>query len=67
MFAQVRKEVSPCTVCDRVGENFKGKDPTLKSLPIMVTIYRCGADRCKMPVTSVSGRKYVVVMIGHFP
>jgi hypothetical protein len=35
MFAQVRKEVSSCTVCDRVKANFEVKDPTLKPLPIM--------------------------------
>jgi hypothetical protein len=32
MFAQVRKEVSSCTVCDRVKANFEVKDPTLKPL-----------------------------------
>jgi hypothetical protein len=29
MFAQVRKEVSSCTVCDRVKANFEVKDPVL--------------------------------------
>jgi hypothetical protein len=35
MFAQVRKEVSSCTVCNRVEANFEVKDPALKPLPIM--------------------------------
>jgi hypothetical protein len=66
MFAQVRKEVSSCTVCDRVKANFEVKDPTLKPLPIMGMLYRWGVDLCKMPFRSVSGNKYVVVMIEHF-
>ena len=66
MFAQVRKEVSSCTVCDRVKANFEVKDPTLKPLPIMGMFYRWGVDLCKMPFKSVSGNKYVVVMIEHF-
>jgi hypothetical protein len=66
MFAQVRKEVSSCTVCDRVKANFEVKDPTLKLLPIMGMFYRWGVDLCKMPSKSVSGNRYVVVMIEHF-
>jgi hypothetical protein len=66
MFAQVRKEVSSCTVCDRVKANFKVKDPALKPLPIMEMFYRWGVDLCKMLFKSVSGNKYVVVMIEHF-
>jgi hypothetical protein len=66
MFAQVRKEVSSCTVCDRVKANFEVKDPTLKPLPIMGMFYRWGVDMCKMPFKSVSGNRYVVVMIEHF-
>jgi hypothetical protein len=66
MFAQVRKEVSSCTVCDRVKANFEVKDPTLKPLPIMGMFYRWGVDLCKMPFKSVSGNRYVVVMIEHF-
>jgi hypothetical protein len=66
MFAQIRKEVSSCTTCDRVKANFEVKDPTLKPLPIMGMFYRWGVDLCKMPFRSVSGNKYVVVMIEHF-
>jgi hypothetical protein len=66
MFAQVRKEVSSCTVCDRVKANFEVKDPVLKPLPIMGLFYRWGVDLCKMPFKSVSGNTYVVVMIEHF-
>jgi hypothetical protein len=67
MFAQVRKEVSSCTVCDRVKANFEVKDPALKPLPIMGMFYRWGVDLCKMPFKSAaSGNKYVVVMIEHF-
>jgi hypothetical protein len=66
MFAQVRKEVSSCTVCDRVKANFEVKDPALKPLPIMGMFYRRGVDLCKMPFKSASGNKYVVVMIEHF-
>jgi hypothetical protein len=66
MFAQVRKEVSSCTVCDRVKANFEVKDPALKPLPIMGMFYRWGVDLCKMPFKSVSGIRYVVVMIEHF-
>jgi hypothetical protein len=66
MFAQVRKKVSFCTVCDRVKANFEVKDPTLKPLPIMGMFYRWGVDLCKMPFKSVSGNRYVVVMIEHF-
>jgi hypothetical protein len=66
MFAQVRKEVSSCTVCDRVKANFEVKDPTLKPLPIMGMFYRWGVDLCKMPFKAVSGNRYVVVMIEHF-
>jgi hypothetical protein len=66
MFPQVRKEVSFCTVCDRVKANFEVKDPTLKPLPIMGMFYRWGVDLCKMPFRSVSGNKYVLVMIEHF-
>jgi hypothetical protein len=40
MFAQVRKEVSSCMVCDRVKANFNIKDPALKPLPIIGMIYR---------------------------
>jgi hypothetical protein len=29
MSAQVREEVSSCTVCDRVNANFEIKDPAL--------------------------------------
>jgi hypothetical protein len=47
MFAQVRKEVSSCTVCDRVKANFEVKDPALKPLPIMGMFYRWGVDLCK--------------------
>jgi hypothetical protein len=43
MFAQVRKEVSSCTVCDRVKANFEVKDPALKPLPIMGMFYRWGS------------------------
>jgi hypothetical protein len=64
MFAQVRKEVSSCTVRDRVKTNFE--DPALKPLPIMGMFYRWGVDLCKMPFKSASGSRYVVVMIGHF-
>jgi hypothetical protein len=50
MFAQVRKEVSYCTVCDCVKANFEVKDPALKPLPIMgMFYYRWGVDLCKMP------------------
>jgi hypothetical protein len=42
MFAQVRKEVSSCMVCDRVKANFEIKDPALKPLPIMGMFYRWG-------------------------
>jgi hypothetical protein len=66
MFAQVRKEVSSCTVCDHVKANFEVKDPALKPLPIMGMFYRWGVDLCKMPFKSVSGNRYVVVMIEHF-
>jgi hypothetical protein len=67
MFAQVRKEVSSCTVCDRVKANFEVKDPALKPLPIMGMLYMWGVDLCKMPFKSVSGNRYVVVvMIEHF-
>jgi hypothetical protein len=66
IFAQVRKEVSSCTVCDRVKANFEVKDPALKPLPIMDMFYRWGVDLCKMPFKSVSGNRYVVVMIEHF-
>ena len=66
MFAQVRKEVSACTVCDRVKANFEVKDPALKPLPIMGMFYRWGVDLCKMPFESASGNRYVVVMIEHF-
>jgi hypothetical protein len=66
MFAQVRKEVSSCTVCDRVKANFEVKDPALKPLPIMGMFYRWGVDLCKMPFKSASGNIYVVVMIEHF-
>jgi hypothetical protein len=66
MFAQVRKEVSSCTVCDRVKANFEVKDPTLKPLPIMGMFHRWGVDLCKMPFKSVSGNRYVVLMIEHF-
>jgi hypothetical protein len=66
MFAQVRKEVSSCTVCDHVKANFEVKDPALKPLPIMGMFYRWGIDLCKMPFKSVSGNIYVVVMIEHF-
>jgi hypothetical protein len=66
MFAQVRKEVSYCTVCDHVKANFEVKDPALKPLPIMGMFYRWGVDLCKMPFKSASGNKYVVVMIEHF-
>jgi hypothetical protein len=66
MFAQIRKEVSSCTVCDRVKANSEVKDPTLKPLPIMGMLYRWGVDLCKMPFKSVSGNRYVVVMIEHF-
>jgi hypothetical protein len=65
MFVQVRKEVSSCTVCDRVKANFEVKDPTLKPLPNMGMFYRWGVDLCKMPFKSVSGNTYVVVMIEH--
>jgi hypothetical protein len=40
MFAQVRKEVSSCTVYDCVKANFEVKDPALKPLPIMGMFYR---------------------------
>jgi hypothetical protein len=63
MFAQVRKEVLSCTVCDRVKANFEVKDPALKPLPILGMFYRWGVDLCNMPFKSVSGNKYVVVMI----
>ena len=66
MFTQVRKEVSSCTICDRVKANFEVKDPTLKPLPIMGLFYRWGVDLCKIPFKSASGNKYVVVMIEHF-
>jgi hypothetical protein len=66
MFAQVRKEISFCTVCDRVKANFEVKDPALKPLPIMEMFYRWGVDLCKMPFKSASGNRYVVVMIEHF-
>jgi hypothetical protein len=66
MFAQVRKEVLSCTVCDRVKANFEVKDPALKPLPIMGMFYRRGVDLCKMPFKSVSRNRYVVVMIEHF-
>jgi hypothetical protein len=66
MFAQVRKEVSSCTVCDRVKANFEVKDPALKPLPIMEMFYGWGVDLCKMPFKSVLGNRYVVVMIEHF-
>jgi hypothetical protein len=66
MFAQVRKEVSFCTVCDRVKANFEDKDPTLKPLPIMGMFYRWGVDLCNMPFKSVSCNRYVVLMIEHF-
>jgi hypothetical protein len=48
MFAQVRKEVSSCTVCDRVKANFEVKVPALKLLPIMGMFYRWGSTcvRC---------------------
>jgi hypothetical protein len=49
MFAQVRKEVSSCTVCDRVKAKFEVKDPALKPLPIMGMFNRWGVDLCKMP------------------
>jgi ribosomal protein L37AE/L43A len=66
MFAQVCKEVSSCTVCNRVKANFKVEDPTLKPLPIMGMFYRWGVDLCRMPFKSVLGNRYVVVMIEHF-
>jgi hypothetical protein len=66
MFAQVRKKVSSCTVCDRVKANFEVKDPALKPLPIMGMFYRWGVDLCKMLFKSASGNRYVVVMIEHF-
>jgi hypothetical protein len=66
MFAQVRKEVSSCMVCDRVKANFEVKDPALKPLPIMGMFYRWGVDLCKMPFKSASGNRYVVVMTQHF-
>jgi hypothetical protein len=66
MFAQVRKEVSSCTICDRVKAKFEVKDPALKPLPIMGIFYRWEVELCKMPFKSVSGNKYVVVMIEHY-
>jgi hypothetical protein len=66
MFVQVRNEVLSCTVCDRVKANFEVKEPALKPLPIMGMFYRWGVDLCKMPFKSVSGNRYVVVMIDHF-
>ena len=66
MFTQVQKEVSSCTICDRVKANFEVKDSTLKPLPIMGLFYRWGVDLCKIPFKSSSGNKYVVVMIEHF-
>lgn len=64
MFAQVRREVLSCTVCDRHGvkANFKLKDPNLKTLPVKGMFFRWGLDLCKMPFKSVSGDRYVVVM-----
>jgi hypothetical protein len=32
MFAQVRKEVSSCTECDRVKANFEVKDPAFETI-----------------------------------
>jgi hypothetical protein len=49
-----------------VKANFKVKNSTLKPLPIMGMFYRWGVDLCKMPFKSVSGNRYVVVMIEHF-
>jgi hypothetical protein len=66
MFAQVRKEVSSCTVCDRVKANFEVKDPTLKPLPIIGMFYGWDVDLCKMSFKSVSSNRYVVLMIEHF-
>ena len=66
MFSQVRREVSSCTICDRVKASFEVKDTTLKPLPIMGLFYRWGVDLCKLPFKSSSGNKYVVVMIEHF-
>jgi hypothetical protein len=66
MFAQVRKEVPSCTVCDRVKANFEIKNPALEPLPIMVMFYRWRVNLCKMPFKSASGNRYVVVMIEHF-
>jgi hypothetical protein len=50
---RVRKEVSSCTVCDRVKANFEVKDPALKPLPIMgmfidggLIFVRCRSSRC---------------------
>jgi hypothetical protein len=42
MFAQVRKEVSSCTVCDRVKANFEVKNPALEPLPIMGNVLQVG-------------------------
>jgi hypothetical protein len=66
MFAQVRKEVSSCTVCDRVKANFEVEDPALKPLPIMGMLYRWEVDLYRMPFKSASENRYVVVMIQHF-
>jgi hypothetical protein len=66
MFAQIRRRVSSCMVCNRVKANFEVKDPTLSPLPIMGMFYRWGVDLCKMPFKSAAGNKYVVVMIEHF-
>jgi hypothetical protein len=40
IFAQVCKEVSSSTACDRVIANFEVKDPALKPLSIMGMFYR---------------------------
>jgi hypothetical protein len=48
------------------GHNSTACIRSLKPLPIMGMFYRWGVDVCKMPFKSVSGNKYVVVMIEHF-
>jgi hypothetical protein len=42
MFAQVRKEVSSCTMCDRVKANFEVKDSALGG---ELTCVRCHLSR----------------------
>ena len=66
LYADVRRIVRACSLCDRNRAGFLMKDPQLHPLPIKGLFYRFGIDLAGPLPKSSRGHVYAMIVIDHF-